>query len=244
MCTRVASRSCVVALSALLAMGACSAHEQPKPSAPSQPQVETKRAPGPLPVLTPNGVVSAKPGSPAGEATPTSPARKPSAAGESCGGIAGMQCAEKLYCAFAPEANCGAADRTGSCKPIPELCTMQFAAVCGCDDKTYSNACVAARSAVSVAHEGACEKDGQAPIAEGKPCGSRGVSGQCEAGLYCAFGPHCGETDRGGKCEKKPELCPHLVQPVCGCDGKTYNNGCEAARAAVSVAAHGRCTAR
>ena len=48
-------------------------------------------------------------------------------------------------------------------------------------------------------------------------------------------------TDAGGKCTKKPEICPHLVAPVCGCDQQTHNNACEAARAGVSVASKGAC---
>src|SRR5690348_14118424 len=39
-----------------------------------------------------------------------------------CGGIAGIQCPPQQYCSFAPEAHCGAADMSGTCAPVPDVC--------------------------------------------------------------------------------------------------------------------------
>jgi len=198
-------------------------------------------------VLTPTGVVSSTPpdvAPPVAPAPTTDNVKQPAAAGKMCGGFAGIRCADKLYCWFALDAKCGAGDMSGTCKAIPDMCTMEFAPVCGCDGKTYSSACVAGRSSVSVAKTGACPGDSGSGIAEGKLCGTRGVPGDCSQGLYCAYKSQCGATDAGGKCTKKPELCPHLVAPVCGCDSKTYNNACEAARVSVSVSAPGACKAK
>jgi len=159
-----------------------------------------------------------------------------------CGGIAGIRCPAKQYCGYAPEARCGAGDMSGTCAPIPDVCTQQLDEVCGCDDKTYSNACMAAQVGVSVAMKGACALPPSAgSIPEGKLCGTRGVNGNCADGLYCAYKSDCGATDAGGICTKKTTICTKIYQPVCGCDGKTHGSACTAAAAGVSVAAKGEC---
>jgi hypothetical protein len=44
-----------------------------------------------------------------------------------------------------------------------------------------------------------------------------------------------------GECVFPPEICPHHVAPVCGCDGVTYTNSCMAGGARVSIAHAGAC---
>jgi predicted secreted protein len=69
----------------------------------------------------------------------------------------------------------------------------------------------------------------------GKTCGT--------ADSYCdyAIAASCGAGDQTGKCDAKPQFCPAVIIPVCGCDGKTYNNSCEANRSGASVAKSGVC---
>jgi hypothetical protein len=78
--------------------------------------------------------------------------------------------------------------------------------------------------------------------AGGQVCGTRGAAA-CPAGLFCEYSVDamCGATDKPGHCASKPEACTAHAEPVCGCDGKTYGNACNAAAAGVSVKSNGAC---
>jgi hypothetical protein len=64
----------------------------------------------------------------------------------------------------------------------------------------------------------------------------------CNSALWChkEIG-HCAATDVAGTCERVPNFCMRVSRPVCGCNGKTYMNECEARRAKTQVDYTGAC---
>jgi len=155
--------------------------------------------------------------------------------GRVCGTRGALPCAPTESCVF-PAGSCGADDRGGVCEARPETCTFEHAPVCGCDGRTYHNACAASRAGVSIANEGACAEQGDF-------CGGLGNAHHCAVGEYCHhdLGEICGWADAPGECRRAPEACIALYDPVCGCDGETYSNACRANQAGVSVEHVGPC---
>ena len=112
-----------------------------------------------------------------------------------CGGPRHRACPDGAYCRARVEGRCLDDNDFGVCAPRPEVCTKEFKPVCGCDGKTYGNACTAAAAGVSVDHQGEC-----APPNPGF-CG--GIAGfPCPAGQECVDDPSddCDPNNGGADC--------------------------------------------
>jgi hypothetical protein len=74
--------------------------------------------------------------------------------------------------------------------------------------------------------------------------GTCGSSAECDSTEFCSIANGVCLTPKSlGFCKAKPDTCAAVLAPVCGCDGKTYSNSCEASIAGISVAANGVCGA-
>ena len=93
----------------------------------------------------------------------------------------------------------------------------------------------------------ACVPDPDA-LQLGDACGGfRPVgSPECDTGLFCQHqaGALCGAADAPGECVLIPDVCADIFDPVCGCDGLTYGNACEAAANLTGLFELGACEPR
>ena len=74
-----------------------------------------------------------------------------------------------------------------------------------------------------------------------KVCGT--IAGLvCPRGEYCDFGEgQCHVSDAAGACRPEPSRCTKQYEPVCGCNGQTYDNACLAHFAGVLIESKGEC---
>lgn len=196
---------------------------------------------------------------------PTRPTAREGACGASGDGgvgacVSSSECAAGEECVY-PDTGCA---RSGRCAPIIQC--LRAEPFCGCDGRTamgcvpggptaHRGACATpdagvSRCAAVLCGPGTacCESTGRCydtrclaccmPMADaGVQPGSCGSNRDCAAGAFCAA-PSCGGA---GSCESRPEVCPGIYAPVCGCDGRTYSSGCVAASQGVNTAHVGEC---
>ena len=135
-------------------------------------------------------------------------------------------------------------------------CIAVYDPVCGVDGKTYSNSCNAKVAGVDVKHEGVCETGSvnkpempKCGSAHGKVFNAKPVENLCAIGTpSTVFGDNpwiwrCQSGINSVTCDTQEVrgVCITVYDPVCGVDGKTYPNSCEAKVAGVDVKHEGVC---
>jgi len=140
-----------------------------------------------------------------------------------------FDCGEDEFCRI-PKGTCEQGNM-GVCVVIPPNCPDGSAPVCGCDGTTYASQCEAESAGTQVNRDGTC----------GQTCGGEAGT-MCAGAEFCLLGDGlCDNPEAEGECVAAPDSCPGTVDPVCSCDGMTYDNRCLARAAEVQIATDGAC---
>ena len=108
------------------------------------------------------------------------------------------------FCEF-PEGTCKG---PGQCTEKSEICTMIYAPICGCDNKTYSNNCMRQSAGVSKKHNGRCGEEKQTCNEKCKSLNYK--SGICR--MSCETWNN--ETDMGHTSDCNPPCPPGMACPA------------------------------
>ena len=136
-------------------------------------------------------------------------------------------CADDDFCEYDP----GTCAGPGVCAPRPLECAPPLEPVCDCDGRDQADACLAHQEGISIRNGGACPALG---------------ADECLSDADCSQLPErCvkpdGQCGGVGQCRVVGVDCSADVDPVCGCDGRTYYSRCSALSRGITVQSYGAC---
>jgi hypothetical protein len=102
-------------------------------------------------------------------------------------------CTEAEFCS---QASCGEGGEPGQCVTRPEVCIQVYDPVCGCDGRTYGNACTAASHGINIVGPGECPPQ---PDSCRDRCGGPSEDASCWCDTWCAYYGDC--------CDDKLDYC-------------------------------------
>jgi hypothetical protein len=171
-------------------------------------------------------------------------------------------CRADELCSFSLGDGCGQTGSTGFCQARPVVCAGTFDPVCGCDGRSYENACSALSSGISIAQRGLCggetNADGgvDADVVRDGDTHEEGGSDpsliacsaalSCPEGWYCNYGRDVGGQGCGaaGVCMPQPTECAESDRPQCSCGDRIQDNLCWALRTYHAITDNSECTVR